>query len=98
VRAVLAGEQVLSAEIRELSDGPAAGLAANPTLSERERQVLSLVAQGATNKQIATDLVISVRTVEAHIGNAMAKLQARSRAEAITRAIQRGTIVPDEPL
>jgi DNA-binding NarL/FixJ family response regulator len=62
-------------------------------LSDREREVLAFVAQGASNKDIANRLSIGVRTVETHVSNAMAKLGAQSRTEAINLAIQRGIIV-----
>lgn len=50
-------------------------------LSRRERQVSVLVSQGRTNREVAEQLVLSVRTVEYHVANAMAKLQIRSRRE-----------------
>lgn len=50
-------------------------------LSRRERQVSVLVAQGLTNREVAEQLVLSVRTVEYHVANAMAKLQIHSRRE-----------------
>jgi DNA-binding NarL/FixJ family response regulator len=62
-------------------------------LSDRERGVLELVARGASNKEIATNLNLSARTVETHVSNIMAKLRARSRTEAVNLAIQRGIIM-----
>lgn len=55
-------------------------------LSEREREVLRLVAQGASNSQIAEALVVEVNTVKRHMGNIMSKLQARNRTQAVAQA------------
>jgi LuxR family maltose regulon positive regulatory protein len=55
-------------------------------LTERELEVLHLVAAGWTNQEIAGKLVISVRTVKKHVENIHAKLGVRSRAEAAARA------------
>lgn len=59
-------------------------------LSEREIQVMQLVANGHTNKEIANKLAISVKTVESHKANAMAKLELKSRAEIVDYAKFRG--------
>jgi DNA-binding CsgD family transcriptional regulator/N-acetylneuraminic acid mutarotase len=65
-------------------------------LSKRERQVLEMVATGASNQQIASQLVISVNTVKVHLRNVFEKLGVQSRTEAILRAIQEGWIVVDD--
>jgi NarL family two-component system response regulator LiaR len=57
-------------------------------LTEREREVLNLVVQGQSNRQIADVMVISVATVKAHVSNILSKLQVSSRAEAIAYAIK----------
>lgn len=56
-----------------------------PSLTVREQEVLALVADGRTNRDIATTLVIEPRTVEKHVENIRAKLGARSRAEAAAK-------------
>lgn len=60
-------------------------------LSEREAEILGLLAQGLTNKDIAQALIVSVRTVEAHLRNLFAKLGVRSRTEAALWAVRHGT-------
>jgi DNA-binding NarL/FixJ family response regulator len=59
-------------------------------LSEREREVLRLLAQGQSNAEIATELVLSVRTVEKHVANIYVKIGARGRADAATYAVRHG--------
>ncbi len=57
-------------------------------LTERELEVLNLVAQGQSNQQIAVALVISVTTVKAHISNILSKMQVSSRTEAFAYALK----------
>ena len=61
-------------------------------LSQRELEVLSLVAHGCTNKDVAQRLFISDKTVRNHVTSCLLKLQAKDRTEAVTRAIERGLI------
>ena len=61
-----------------------------PELTEREAQVLNLIAQGYNNSEIADKLVLSPKTVSNHISNIFAKLQVADRAQAIVRARQAG--------
>lgn len=63
-------------------------------LSEREREVLVLIASGASNPEIAQSLFLSERTVKGHVGNIFAKLGARDRAAAIILAFESGLVVP----
>lgn len=64
-------------------------------ISERELQILSLAAKGLTNKAIGVQLGISDRTVQNHLANIFAKLQAASRTEAVMRAVSMGLIPPN---
>ncbi|MGH2826236.1 MAG: response regulator transcription factor, partial [Actinomycetota bacterium] len=59
-------------------------------LTDRERQVLDLIAQGNSNQAIAQSLVLSPKTVRNHVSNIFAKLQVADRAEAIVRAREAG--------
>jgi two-component system, NarL family, response regulator NreC len=61
-------------------------------LSDREKEVLTLVAKGYANKEIAEQLVISVKTVETHKGNLMEKLQMRTRPELVEYAVKKGLL------
>jgi len=62
------------------------------TLSEREVEVLRLMAKGAANKEIAAALFISESTVKTHIANIFQKLDVNDRTEAVTTALQKGII------
>lgn len=61
-----------------------------PELTEREREILAFIAQGYSNPQIATHLVLSPKTVRNHISNIFSKLQVADRAQAIVRAREAG--------
>jgi len=61
-----------------------------PELTDREHEVLVLIAQGNSNKEIADKLVISIKTVSNHITNIFGKLQVADRAQAIIRARDAG--------
>jgi DNA-binding NarL/FixJ family response regulator len=90
------GEVVFSAAIasRVLSYFAAgrtgAGVAPFPELTDREREVLDLVARGLTNAAIARQLVVSDKTVRNHVSNVFTKLHVANRPEAITRARDAG--------
>jgi DNA-binding CsgD family transcriptional regulator len=62
--------------------------------SAREREVLALLASGATDREIAQLLELSPATVQTHVRNAKAKLGARTRAQAVALALQRDLIKP----
>lgn len=63
-------------------------------LTEREGEVLELMAKGLSNAEIAGELVVSVETVKTHVGNVLAKLQARDRTQAVIVAYESGFVSP----
>jgi DNA-binding NarL/FixJ family response regulator len=67
-----------------------------PELTERERQVLNLIAQGQANVAIATRMGISTKTVRNHVSNIFTKLQVTDRAQAIVRAREAGLGIREE--
>jgi len=76
-------------EYRRLSE-PAAADSGQPTLTERETEVLRMVAKGMSYKQIAERLVLSHRTVQNHVQNTLRKLQLHNRVELTRYAIAQG--------
>jgi DNA-binding NarL/FixJ family response regulator len=66
------------------------------SLSNREREILDLLAQGLTGEQVAEKLVLSAETVKTHIRNAMSKLEAHTRVHAIAIALREGYISPPD--
>ena len=77
---------------RGAAASPRVGLRAVREPSAREREILALLADGATDGQIAARLELSPATVQTHVRNAKAKLGARTRAQAVAVALQRGLI------
>lgn len=67
----------------------------DPGLSPREREILSLLAEGRTQGQIATELAISPKTVATHIQHILSKLGVHTRAQAVGVAFRRGLVEPD---
>jgi DNA-binding NarL/FixJ family response regulator len=67
------------------------------TLSSRESEILSMLAGGLTGEQIAKRLVLSPETVRTHVRNAMEKLDARTRTEAVVKALDSGEIQRPRP-
>lgn len=68
-----------------------------PPLTRREREILGLLAEGMSGAQIAEKLVLSPETVRTHVRNAMAKLGATTRSQAVALALQRDEIVGEGP-
>ena len=66
------------------------------TLSDREREILKLIAEGRTNKEIAQMLFLAIKTVQAHRANLMRKLNMHDRTELVKYAIRKGIIGLDE--
>ena len=62
------------------------------TLSDREIEVLQLIARGSANKQIAQELLISESTVKTHVANIFSKMNVRHRTQAVTQGLQKGII------
>jgi len=88
IRAVDAGQKRIPAEIAaEMADH-----AADDDLTEREIDVLRLIAAGNSNKRIADQLSIGEATVKSHVTNILSKLGANDRAHAVTIALERGII------
>jgi DNA-binding CsgD family transcriptional regulator len=73
-------------------DALAAGEPVNIELTPRERDVLALMAEGASNKSIARHLGISVHTAKFHVGSLLEKLDATGRTDAVAHAARRGVI------
>lgn len=63
-------------------------------LTEREREILALVAQGLSNQEIADELVISAHTAKTHVNRTMTKLHARDRAQLVIAAYESGLVDP----
>jgi DNA-binding NarL/FixJ family response regulator len=95
IRAAAAGEVHLDAAVaRQLTRRMAAPQAGLNSLTAREREILTLVAQGHSNRAIADRLVISERTARTHVSNVLSKLQLASRTQAALLAIREGLIPP----
>jgi DNA-binding NarL/FixJ family response regulator len=67
---------------------------ANTELSERELEIVRLLATGVSNKEVAAQLFLSINTVKVHLRNIFAKLDVQSRTEATLIAIGSGNFVP----
>jgi DNA-binding NarL/FixJ family response regulator len=96
VRSVAAGQLAMGRDVAfklmsHLSGVSHAAEVLEP-LTERELEVLAMVASGATNRAIGRTLHISERTVQGHIANIFGKLQVASRTEAVTKGLQLGLI------
>ncbi|MFV2171761.1 response regulator [Actinomadura sp. LOL_016] len=101
IRMVVHGDTLLfPAAIRALaaehgaSRGGPAGARWHDRLTERESDVLRLMAKGRSNAEIAGELFVSPQTVKTHVGNVLAKLQARDRTQAVIFAYETGFISP----
>jgi DNA-binding NarL/FixJ family response regulator len=96
IRAVGRGEAIFSPAVATrilayfASPRPAAPPQVFPELTDREREVLTLIAQGASNPAIARQLTLSPKTVGNYVSNIFSKLQVADRAEAIVRAREAG--------
>jgi DNA-binding NarL/FixJ family response regulator len=104
VRAAMAGDALLAPEVtRRLLDGfvrrPPPGATVPPGLEEltdREREVLELMANGLSNGEIAERLFLGEATVKTHVSRVLAKVGARDRVQAVIAAYESGLVVPGE--
>jgi DNA-binding NarL/FixJ family response regulator len=98
VKDVHAGKSALDSEIvQKMVAQVSSGIQEQPVdkLTERELEVLALVAKGYTNKAIGVQLGISDRTVQGHLAHIFSKLQSGSRTEAVMRAVSLGWLSSD---
>lgn len=101
VRAVHAGDSLLSPGVTRRLVAEYAARAKVPlpasrldVLTDREREVMALVAEGLSNEEIADRLVVSPATAKTHVSRAMVKLQARDRAQLVVLAYESGLVQP----
>jgi DNA-binding NarL/FixJ family response regulator len=102
LRAVASGDAVVSPSVtRRLLDrflGPGGGEPRDPAvldvLTDREREVLVLIAKGLSNTEIAGRLFLSEATVKTHVGRILAKLDVRDRVQAVVLAYETGLVRP----
>jgi DNA-binding NarL/FixJ family response regulator len=95
IRAAAAGEAIFGPQIAQriiahFAGGAGSTSAAFPSLTDREREVLDLVAAGKGNATIAHELMISLKTVRNHVSNIFTKLQVSDRSQAIVKAREAG--------
>jgi DNA-binding NarL/FixJ family response regulator len=95
IRAVSVGEAIFGPQVARLviehfASGDGSARAAFPQLTEREREVLELIASGRGDATIAHDLTLSLKTVRNHVSNIFTKLQVADRAQAIIKARDAG--------
>jgi DNA-binding NarL/FixJ family response regulator len=96
IRAVSSGEAIFGPAIAHrlmhyfATQLPPAPPQSFPELTEREREVLSMIAQGWSNTEIASRLVVSLKTVRNHVSNIFSKLEVADRTQAILRARKAG--------
>ena len=100
VRVVASGEALLSPRVTRQLIAEFASRAKEPAtdrlqeLTDREREVVALVAEGLSNEEIATRLVVSPATAKTHVSHAMGKLRARDRAQLVVIAYESGLVRP----
>ena len=113
IRAVAAGFRVTLADPPPAPPAPAAATADRPpdrperddhaelllrSLSERERQILALLARGYSNRRIAEASYLSLNTVRTHVQNVLVKLGVHSKLEAAALAVRRGLVSIEDPI
>jgi DNA-binding NarL/FixJ family response regulator len=95
IRAVHGGQVLLAPEAAEaMLAGPASGPGTTPegtsALTDREREVLKLLAQGRSNREIARELTVAEKTVKTHVSNVLMKLGVQDRTQAALYAVRHG--------
>ena len=93
IRSVHAGHVLLQSEVAGAllaQDGPGTGQGRNTSLTDREREVLGLIADGRSNREIARALVLSEKTVKTHVSNILMKLDLADRTQAALWAVRHG--------
>ncbi|MEO3811314.1 response regulator transcription factor [Sphaerisporangium sp. B11E5] len=94
VRAVHGGQVLLAPEAADaMLAGPSAPASAPPSiavLTEREREVLALIASGRSNREIARELLVAEKTVKTHVSNVLMKLGVQDRTQAALYAVRHG--------
>ncbi len=97
VRAAARGQSLLGPAIAESVFQELIGRAQiRYDLTEREMEVLRLLAHGQTNREIAEELVVTVETVKTHVGNILAKLHLAHRTQAVIHALKEGLVSLDD--
>ena len=86
--------KILDEFARVAREGP--GQTPGDDLTQREREVLALVAEGATNREVATELFVTENTVNFHMKNILAKLHLKNRTQAAAYALRRGLVSLDD--
>jgi DNA-binding NarL/FixJ family response regulator len=105
VRVVAAGDALLAPSVtrRLITEFAQLGSARGPSsqrieqLTDRETEVLALIARGLSNAEIAADLVVAEQTVKTHIGRILTKLDLRDRTQAAVFAYETGLVRPPNP-
>jgi two-component system response regulator NreC len=95
IRAVASGERYVHPSLGAALAAPPASAGPIDDLTEREREVLRLLALGHTNQEIAEQLIVSVRTVESHRAHVMTKLRVTTRAGLVGAALDAGLLAED---
>ncbi len=101
IRVIAAGEALLApnvtrrliAHFAKTTQSPAKRQADLEQLSEREREVILLVARGLSNQEIAGSLYVSLTTVKTHVSRILTKLEARDRAQLVVFAYESGLVL-----
>nr|WP_203675238.1 response regulator transcription factor [Streptomyces sp. SID13666] len=99
IRSVHAGHVLLQPEVADAllsQEFPGGGQGRGNALTEREREVLTLIADGRSNREIARALVLSEKTVKTHVSNILMKLDVSDRTQAALWAVRHGIGAPPE--